>query len=1253
MRKNLLAMAACAGMLAASPGVSSAQINLLQDYKNNNSAAIGVFQGINFREAGFSGLYPIPGTNGKEFWTCSDRGANVDAANANPSTCRPTYDKIYGFPNYAPKIHRIRLNGDSVQILQTITMKRPNGTTATGVLNPTGFGSTATEEASTDTVLNCANFASKIAPKDIWGIDAEAIVVDRDGFFWISEEGGPTIWKLNRNGVVIKRYTPYANLTGAQSIDVAIDTVFKYRKNNRGFESLTIAPNGRIYALIQSPLLYPTAAIGEATRVHRMLEINPANDATRMMVYLNDGIVNTGANQVRLRDWKIGDMAAINDSTFLVLEAAARGTTDLKRVYKINITGATAVTSGQAVETMADSAGLAANSIVPVKKTLFMDLLANGWPAALDKAEGIAIVNDSTIFIGNDNDYGQFSPLENGIATATTNLSHVIKYGLKGANKLSNYAAPISPLSQGLTGPSTSSTPYLTPFAPGVSFTSIITAGETVNGYKMVGLPDGLGAYDNNNGTFTLLVNHELGNTSGVARAHGSTGAFVSKWVINKADLSVVSGGDLMQRINLWNPLTSSYTTYNSQFPSASAALTRFCSANLPAVSAYYNSTTGKGTMERIFMDGEESGNEGRGFGHIATGPNAGTSYELPALGKFSWENAVACPASGDTTIVVGLDDATPGQIYVYVGSKTTSGTDIEKAGLTNGKLYGVSVTGMLTETSASIPAANTAFTLANLGNVQNMTGTALNTASDNAGVTRFLRPEDGDWDPANPNDFYFATTNAFSTAIPSTSPSRLWRLRFTNISNPSLGGTITAVLDGTEGQQMLDNIGPDNYGHIVMVEDVGGNAHIGKVWQYDIATDAMTQIARHDTTRFLTGSPNFLTQDEEATGPIDVQHILGPGMFIIADQAHYGISGEVVEGGQLLAMYNPASALSNPEVTVQGNNVIITDGATNPVATNNTDLGNTNTGTQITKTFTIMNDGPGSLTIRGINITGAQAGEFTLVTPPVFPLVVAANASQTITVRFAPTATGARNASITIVSNDFDEAAYDFALRGTGTTPELNVQGNSINIADGDLTAGLANNTDFGTVNLTANTSRTFALQNSGTGPLTISGMSISGVHQTDFTVTSPAAFPVVIAPNSTVNFIVRFAPTASGIRNAVVNVASDDADENNYDFAVQGIGRDATSINNLNGAASFAKLYPNPTGDAATVSITLKKADHIIVTVAGIDGKEVMRAADQNYGIGEQQIMLNTSALANGTYFVQIATGSQVTKIKMVVAH
>ena len=450
--------------------------------------------------------------------------------------------------------------------------------------------------------------------------------------------------------------------------------------------------------------------------------------------------------------------------------------------------------------------------------------------------------------------------------------------------------------SAGVTGPSSTQTPYLTPAVSGVKLTSILSVNDVVGGYRMAGLPDGLGAFDNGDGTFTMLVNHEIPNTLGIVRAHGSKGAFVSKWIIRKSDLSVVSGADLMQQLHLWDTATSSYYT-------GTLALSRFCSADLPAVSAYYNSATGLGTTERIFMNGEESGFEGKGMAHIVTGSEAGHSYELPYIGKMAFENALASPYSGDKTVVAGTDDGTGGQVYMYVGNKTNSGNTITKAGLTGGKLYGIKVVGLPTELNTGVPAVGTRFEMSDMGFVQNMTGEALNTASVTAGVTTFQRPEDGAWDPAHPNDFYFATTNAIS------SPTRLWRLRFDNILTPEAGGTIEAVLDGTEGGKMFDNITIDKKGHVLLVEDVGNNVHIGRTWQYNTYNDSLFVIARHDSTRFLVGGANYLTQDEEASGILDMTDILGAGYSLVDDQAHFAPAAnttEVVEGGQLLAVFNP-----------------------------------------------------------------------------------------------------------------------------------------------------------------------------------------------------------------------------------------------------------------------------------------------------------------------------------------------------------
>lgn len=445
-----------------------------------------------------------------------------------------------------------------------------------------------------------------------------------------------------------------------------------------------------------------------------------------------------------------------------------------------------------------------------------------------------------------------------------------------------------------------SAAPYIVPVAPGVSIRAILTVGDSVNAkpdgtpYRMVGLPDGMGAFDNSDGTFTLLSNHEIGATAGGPRAHGGRGAFVSKWIIRKSDLAVLNGEDLMKSTVLWDATTSAYRA-----PSTGENFGRFCSADLPERGAFYDAVSGLGFNGRLFLNGEEIGDEGRGMAHGLDG----VSWDLPRTGKFSWENSLAHPNPGVKTIVVGMDDSTPGQVYVYVGNKTSEGSPVARAGLTNGVLYGVKVAGVPTEDVAVGIPSGTAFELHSLGNVENSTGAALEAASNAAGVTRFARPEDGAWDPNNRNHYYFVTTASFSTA------SRLWRLRFADISRPELGGQLDMLLDGSEGQRMFDNIAVTRSGHVYLQEDPGNQVHIAKVWRYGIATDALVLVAQFSPPLVTTGMPGFITQDEESSGVIDASDLLGPGWLLINAEMHTSAGDtELVERGQFLALFDPAA---------------------------------------------------------------------------------------------------------------------------------------------------------------------------------------------------------------------------------------------------------------------------------------------------------------------------------------------------------
>lgn len=462
------------------------------------------------------------------------------------------------------------------------------------------------------------------------------------------------------------------------------------------------------------------------------------------------------------------------------------------------------------------------------------------------------------------------------------------------------------------TGPSSSASSYLTPTTTGWASTSLISVGDSAaNGYKMVGIPDGLGAYDNGNGTITVLMNHELGNTAGVARAHGAKGAFVSEWTINKNTLAVTAGRDLATDVKTWDSLTSTWST-----PSTPYAIGRLCSADLPATSAFYNSATGLGTQDRIFMTGEESGAEGKAFAFVATGASARTAYELPKLGKFSWENSVANAHTGNKTVVIGTDDSTPGQVYVYVGDKQASGNAVERAGLANGTLSGIKVASTPLEVSASHNTTGAVGAFTTVAIDTTATGAAQQTDAAAAGVTEFARPEDGAWVDAN--TFVFVTTGSTAGGV-----AKLYQVDFAD--DTFTNGTVSMILSsaslmGKDDQvaRSFDNLTVGQDGKIYIQEDPGNSSYIAKIWAVDPANPtAAVQIFESDRSRFLTPTAPF-SQDEEHSGMIDATalfadadwYVAGTKVFLADSQAHYGISGEFVEGGQLSLLTNGASPI-------------------------------------------------------------------------------------------------------------------------------------------------------------------------------------------------------------------------------------------------------------------------------------------------------------------------------------------------------
>jgi hypothetical protein len=479
--------------------------------------------------------------------------------------------------------------------------------------------------------------------------------------------------------------------------------------------------------------------------------------------------------------------------------------------------------------------------------------------------------------------------------------------------------------------PQSSQSPFVVPTSFGWHVAALLTVGDSAgeNVYQMVGIPDGLGALPGRPGLFglhfssreyiTVYMNHELGSGAGAVRAHGKAGAFVSEWVIKLDTLEVKSGADLIRDVYLWNG-----TEHVLSNGAPETEFGRFCSADLAAARAFFNPWSFRGYFGRLYLNGEEVGNEGRAFAHVLTGFDKGETYQLPHLGRMSYENAVAHPDAGNRTLVVNLDDSTPGQVYLYAGTKQWTGTPVQRAGLVGGSLFGIRVTdGGANYANGPVPfesngAINGTFQLVDLSDVAAGPGATLQTTSRTRGVTEFARPEDGQWDTRHSNVFYFVTTGASVATPPNpaqTQTARLYKLTFNSLQNPT-GGRIELVVDsasliGTDLQtaRSFDNITVDESGRVLVQEDPGNTAYIAKTWRIDPRHPFNAeQILESDRARFEPGGSMFLTQDEENSGIIEITDLVthanwfrhGRRYYLADTQVHRPLPSPLVEDGQL-----------------------------------------------------------------------------------------------------------------------------------------------------------------------------------------------------------------------------------------------------------------------------------------------------------------------------------------------------------------
>jgi hypothetical protein len=211
--------------------------------------------------------------------------------------------------------------------------------------------------------------------------------------------------------------------------------------------------------------------------------------------------------------------------------------------------------------------------------------------------------------------------------------------------------------------------------------------------------------------------------------------------------------------------------------------------------------------------------------------------------------------------------------------------------------------------------------------------------------------------------------------------------------------------------------------------------------------------------------------------------------------------------------------------------------------------------------------------------------------------------------------------------------------------TPEIAVLGTNtaLTIESGDVTPTRADGTDFGTLEVGADTlDHTFTITNLNSSyALTLTGspaVELTGADASKFSIQTQPSSPIAGGGKST--FVVRFAPTTLGTYTAAVSIANNDitGSENPYTFRIVGTGALAdeptTHASNM--------TFSNVTNVSMTVSWTSGDgANRIVVAkegsaVAGRPADGTVYAANAEFGSGD--------TLAANEYVVYNGSGNSV---------
>lgn len=323
---------------------------------------------------------------------------------------------------------------------------------------------------------------------------------------------------------------------------------------------------------------------------------------------------------------------------------------------------------------------------------------------------------------------------------------------------------------------------------------------------------------------------------------------------------------------------------------------TRLCSATLATPEEH-------GFSKITFLTAGESGSESSFHGIDPLNPGAiGTPKFLPALGKWSAENAVPLPKGaypGKTAIMIGEDES-DGQLAMYLSN--TQG-DLE-----NGKVYALKRSNNDPVETNMSKGNSYDVEFVEIENAKTNTGTQNQQQTVDKNAIMFARVEDIDYrkgNAANGREIYFTATGVSqSDKLTPVTGKNMWGRVYKLVldaSNP-LKGKLEVAVEGADnpGKSIVN---PDNLcvtENFVYIQEDGdsfyvNNDHDGTIWQFGITSKTLKPMIqmnhRRDDATFnakYNPSNSKLLSSWEYGAMYDISDLIGlPNTFVINLHPH------------------------------------------------------------------------------------------------------------------------------------------------------------------------------------------------------------------------------------------------------------------------------------------------------------------------------------------------------------------------------